>query len=169
MSSLGELAKRIKCRFSCGGAVPQVENMDLVYKKTSGDWSSIPLPAGLAGESVQEFLNSCSTASFGIGSETVTDKEYRDTLKLEPDCFRANFELASTSILDLISRVLCISSSIRAELYKLNVYSTGGHFKSHVDTPRSDDMFGSLVVCLPSDFTGGALITRHQGRQVTFD
>lgn len=30
-------------------------------------------------------------------------------------------------------------------------------------------MFGSLVVCLPSQFTGGALITRHQGRQVTYD
>ena len=61
------------------------------------------------------------------------------------------------------------STSIRAELYKLNVYSAGGHFKPHVDTPRSADMFGSLVVCLPSKFTGEALVTRHQGRQVTFD
>ena len=51
----------------------------------------------------------------------------------------------------------------------LNVYSTGGHFKSHVGTPRSADMFGSLVVCLPSKFTGGALVTQHQDRQVTFD
>ncbi len=30
-------------------------------------------------------------------------------------------------------------------------------------------MFGSLVVCLPSEFTGGALVTRHLGRQVMFD
>ena len=44
-----------------------------------------------------------------------------------------------------------------------------GTFKPHVGTPRSADMFGSLVVCLPSKFTGGALVTRHQGRQVTFD
>ena len=64
---------------------------------------------------------------------------------------------------------MCIGSSIRAELCKLNVYSTGGHFKSHVDTPRFGDMFGSLVVCLPSQFAGGALVTRHQGREVTFD
>ena len=30
-------------------------------------------------------------------------------------------------------------------------------------------MFGSLVVCLPSPFTGGELVTSHQGRRVTFD
>ena len=59
------------------------------------------------------------------------------------------------------------SISCRAELYILNVYSTGGHFKAHVDTPRSKEMFGSLVVCLPSQFTGGELVTRHQGRQVS--
>lgn len=61
------------------------------------------------------------------------------------------------------------STPIRAELYMLNVYSAGGHFKRHVDTPRSADMFGSLVVCLPSQFTGGELVTRHQGRQVVFE
>ena len=32
---------------------------------------------------------------------------------------------------------------------------SGGHFKAAVDTPRSGDMFGSLVVCLPTQFTGG--------------
>ncbi len=30
-------------------------------------------------------------------------------------------------------------------------------------------MFGSLVVSLPSQFTGGALVTRHQGHTMTFD
>lgn len=64
---------------------------------------------------------------------------------------------------------MSIGSSIRAELYKLNVYATGGHFKSHVDTPHSGEMFGSLVVSLPSQFAGGTLVTRHQGRQVMFD
>lgn len=112
---------------------------------------------------------SCSTASFGFGNETVTDKEYRDALKLEPECFCANFEIANTSVVDNITRILSIGSPIREELYKLNIYSTGGHFKSHVDTPRANGMFGSLVVCLPSEFTGGALVTRHLGRQVMFD
>ena len=62
------------------------------------------------------------------------------------------------------------SISVRAELYKMNVYSgPTGCFKAHVDTPRGGNMFGSLVVCLPSQFTGGSLVTRHQGQEVTYD
>ena len=30
-------------------------------------------------------------------------------------------------------------------------------------------MFGSLVVCLPTQFTGGELVTRHKGQEVRFD
>ena len=44
-----------------------------------------------------------------------------------------------------------------------------GKFKSHVDTPRSEDQFGSLVVCLPLHFKGGALQVRHKGKSVAFD
>ena len=169
-SNLGKLAGSVECLFSCGGTIPQVENVVLFYMKKCGDWSSEPLklPAELNGKDVQVFLDSCSPATFGIGSKTVLNKEYRNALKLEPGCFSVNFELASTFILDQITRIMS-STSIRAELYKLNVYSAGGHFKPHVDTPRSADMFGSLVVCLPSKFTGGALVTRHQGREVMFD
>ncbi|KAK4549812.1 hypothetical protein LTR36_005113 [Oleoguttula mirabilis] len=59
---------------------------------------------------------------------------------------------------------------LRAELYKLNVYSgPHGLFKPHVDTPRSDMQIGSLVVCLPVPFEGGALAVRHQGQEVVHD
>jgi hypothetical protein len=50
------------------------------------------------------------------------------------------------------------------------VYSgPSGKFKAHVDTPRSTSHFGSLVVCLPLQFKGGALEVRHKGKTVTFD
>lgn len=59
---------------------------------------------------------------------------------------------------------------IRAELYKLNIYSgPSGRFEAHVDTPRSETQIGSLVVCLPSDFEGGVLSASHQTNTVTFD
>ena len=55
-------------------------------------------------------------------------------------------------------------------MHKLNLYTgPGGHIKSHIDTPCSEDMFGSLVVCLPTQFTGGSLVTRHGGKEVVFD
>ena len=156
ISNLGELAASNEC---CVGTIPEVKSVDLVYKKENGDWCSKPLqlPADLADEKLQEFFGSCS------------DDTYLDALKLEPECFHASFEIANTFVLDYIYRIMSLSSPNRAELHMLNVYSTGGHFKSHVDTPRSKNMFGSLVVCLPSEFTGGALVTRHQGRKVTFD
>ena len=59
---------------------------------------------------------------------------------------------------------------LRCKLYKLNIYGAlGGHFKAHVDTPRSEQMFGSLVVCLPTCFSGGALVTRHHQQEVKCD
>ena len=114
--------------------MPEVSNVSLLYEKKSGEWSPKPLqlPGDMGeGEMGREFLEACSTASFGICSETVTDKAYRNALKLEPDCFCVNnFNLGSTDILNTIASVMNAKSSpsfIRAELYKLNVYSTGGH------------------------------------------
>lgn len=44
-----------------------------------------------------------------------------------------------------------------------------GLFQKHVDTPRSQNQIGSLVVCLPSPFKGGNLVIRHAGKGVDFD
>lgn len=42
-------------------------------------------------------------------------------------------------------------------------------FHPHIDTPRGDGQFGSLVVCLPSVHSGGELLVRHEGTTVQFD
>ena len=60
--------------------------------------------------------------------------------------------------------------SVKADLYKLNVYSgPNGKFKAHVDTPRSVSQFGSLVVALPVAHKGGELVVRSCGKEMTFD
>ncbi|XP_055334183.1 uncharacterized protein LOC129585501 isoform X2 [Paramacrobiotus metropolitanus] len=46
---------------------------------------------------------------------------------------------------------------------------TGGFFKAHKDTPRSANMFGSLVIVFPTNHAGGELILRHGGKEWTFD
>uniref|UniRef100_A0A1X7UX57 Fe2OG dioxygenase domain-containing protein n=1 Tax=Amphimedon queenslandica TaxID=400682 RepID=A0A1X7UX57_AMPQE len=169
VSSLGKVVSGLESRFACGGSISE-STVLISYKKKSGEWSPQPLKLPSTDSTVlQDLLQSCSVASFGLGSQTVTDKDYRDALKLDTDCYITNLNLLNTPIPSTIEKVMDISSPIRAELYKMNIYCTGGHFKSHVDTPRSKDMFGSLVVCLPSPFTGGELVTRHNGRQVTFD
>jgi hypothetical protein len=51
----------------------------------------------------------------------------------------------------------------------VNVYTGGGHFAPHKDTPRGSDMFGTLAVCLPSQFANGKLVLSHRGVVQKFD
>jgi hypothetical protein len=41
----------------------------------------------------------------------------------------------------------------------------GSFFKPHVDTPRSQKMFGSLVIVFPTPHEGGALLLRYRGHE----
>ena len=169
LKSLGEVANKLCNPFCCGGRLEE-QNILLHYKsKEAGELREIRLP-GAKEEALTQLLNAGSVASFGKGSEQVTDLSYRDAFKLDPDEMVSSFHPGSTSILGEIETIMVPNRSIRAELHKLNMYTgPGGHFKFHVDTPRSEDMFGSLVVCLPTQFTGGALVTRHKGEQKVFD
>jgi hypothetical protein len=54
-------------------------------------------------------------------------------------------------------------------MYKLLVYDRKGFFLAHRDTEKTDGMFGTLVVTLPSVHRGGELRIRHAGREVTVD
>ncbi|KAL4799468.1 hypothetical protein BDV19DRAFT_400733 [Aspergillus venezuelensis] len=132
-------------------------------------------------ETLQKLVVDCDIASFGRGEKDVIDPEYRRAGKINTDQFATNFHPADYGILENIGQVLLPSISnetdnelgfrkITAELYKLNVYSgPSGHFKRHVDTPRAENQIGSLVVCLPSSFTGGKLSVEHHGQKVEFD
>jgi hypothetical protein len=142
----------------------------LSYLNKADAWTVAEFP-GITDNDIQEIIDASTIASFGKGKETVTDKSYRDAYALKPGSFFSSFELCSTGVLGEIGRLLVPDvMNIRAELYKLTVYaSPTGHFKAHVDTPRGGNMFGSLVVCLPTLFTGGTLVTRHNGQQVAYN
>ena len=62
-----------------------------------------------------------------------------------------------------------ITDTLTAELYNLNVYGRGGHFVPHKDTRRGSDMLGTLVVCLPAQFSNGAFVVKHHGVFQTYD
>src|SRR5881397_2327514 len=48
-------------------------------------------------------------------------------------------------------------------------YDAGAFFAAHRDTEKAEDMFGTLVVSLPSAHRGGELVIRHAGREVIVD
>ena len=167
--NLGELANDLCSSFCCGGRLEQPEIVRINYKLKNGDLSDIALP-GADEKDLSQLLAASSVASFGKGTENVVDLSYRDAFKLDPDVLTTSFELCNTSILSDIETSLVPNRSIRADFHKFNIYTgPNGHFKPHLDTPYSGEMFGSLVVCCPTSFTGGALVTRHLGQEVIFD
>ncbi|KAF1817255.1 hypothetical protein P152DRAFT_407734 [Eremomyces bilateralis CBS 781.70] len=140
---------------------------------------SLPVPGDeMSSRDFQQLLMDCQPATFGKGNAEVLDEEYRKAGKMDVTEFCTNFNLARHGIVDTVTQALVHSAfeeevernGVRAELYKLNIYSgPSGKFKSHVDTPRSENQMGSLVVCLPSPHQGGALAVRHGGQEVLFD
>ena len=166
ISALGEIPTGT---FTCGGTL-QTPQVHLNYLDKTETWRAASFP-DLQDANFQKILESCDVSSFGKGKEAVIDKSYRDAYVLAPARFTTSFQLCNTGILGEIQLLLAPDVlNVRAELYKMNVYTAPtGCFKAHVDTPRGGNMFGSLVVCLPSQFTGGALVTRHNGEQITYD
>lgn len=123
---------------------------------------------------LQPLINRCTPATFGDKRRNRLDRSVRDAMQLMASAGSfsvENFDPESTGILDAIRREMlpADSPSVSAELYALNIYTTGGHFAPHKDTPRGGDMFGTLVVCLPSLFRRGRLTLTHQGVVQQFD
>ncbi|UJO24235.1 uncharacterized protein CLAFUR5_13851 [Fulvia fulva] len=182
-----------KAIFACGGTVnftPDnkqkaalangiggIPSIDLRFGE-SGKGMTLTLPIQTDNSSqFTALLSACQPASFGRSNEEVFEEEYRKASKLDRTAFATNFCPYEAGIIDVVAQLLLSPSSqrehkrsIKAELYKLNVYGApSGKFKAHVDTPRSEDQIGSLVVCLPLDHEGGQLVVRNSGKELTFD
>lgn len=57
--------------------------------------------------------------------------------------------------------------SVVPELYKLLLYEVGSHFVPHRDTEKSEGMFGTLVIVLPSAHFGGKIYL-HTKSEINF-
>ena len=138
----------------------------------------------LSNLSLEELLEYCNPAPFGDLKEmkTVLDTEVRLAHEVESERFQIGrehvFESTSRMISDYpgsrsieehIEDTLTPGRYVKLNRYKLNVYSEGGFFKPHVDSPSGDEMIGTLVLCLPSPHKGGELCVNHDGLQHVFD
>ncbi|KAK3984995.1 hypothetical protein QBC44DRAFT_405930 [Cladorrhinum sp. PSN332] len=168
--------------FACGGSIPITTPFTLRWdpRDEAKPASHCKLVVPEEGQStnrkaIDALVADMLPATFGLGGEDVYDEEYRKALQLDPSKFSTNFCPYTSGIIDHVTQILAPgfgdqTSSVRAELYKLNVYQgPSGHFRSHVDTPRSLSHFGSLVVCLSVHHSGGALEVRHNDKPMRFD
>ena len=160
--------------FSCEGTFVPDKPVTIVFKDQSRfEVIRAKTPFEQKNE-LKPLLEHCEPAPFGDGKKTRYDRMVRDALHLQAEKggFRVeNFDPESAGILNTIDRELVPHdpNPISAELYTVNVYTAGGHFAPHKDTPRGSDMIGTLVVCLPSQFGNGKLVLRHRGVVQKFD
>jgi hypothetical protein len=106
--------------------------------------------------------------------------------------FATQLDLANSGLMKIVEDQLLQTQtenvSIRAELYKLNIYGNfcrrarrfvfshayihlgkDSFFKAHKDTPRGTDMLGSLVIIYPTAHEGGEFVLRHKDREWKLD
>jgi hypothetical protein len=174
LEGLNHAVHGLRAPFACGGTLVPEQPVTLCFP----DKTQIPVlrakdPFEQA-RLLQPLVERCRAAPFGIGRKTRYDRTVRDAhqIKAEGGAFSVlHFDPAAAGILEQIRRELVpqVPDALTAELYNLNVYAAGGHFVPHKDTPRGSDMLGTLVVCLPSQFSNGAFVLKHHGVFQTYD
>ncbi|HEY2331931.1 MAG TPA: 2OG-Fe(II) oxygenase, partial [Acidimicrobiales bacterium] len=103
-------------------------------------------------------------ARFGRGEETVTDPEVRDTWEIPKHLVCAQWNDATLKdILATVKEELGLpnAAELTADLHSLLVYEQNQHFLAHQDSEKDDAMVGTVVVTLPSSYTGGELMVGH--------
>ena len=130
---------------------------------------SFPVPASQLGELIRE----AHQAPYGRGSETLVDTAVRNCWQINEDQVSLggrSWDETLRKLLHLAADGLgCPREQLRAELYKLLVYQTGGYFIPHRDTEKSDGMVATLTISLPVAGAGGELAVRHKGREVNIE
>ena len=100
-------------------------------------------------------------ARFGRGEQTLTDPDVRDTWEIPKHLVRAEWNDAILKvILATVQEELGLPNGavLTAELHSLLVYEPNQFFLPHQDSEKDDSMVGTLVVTLPSSYTGGELM-----------
>jgi hypothetical protein len=109
-------------------------------------------------------------APFGRGEKTVTDANVRDTWEIPKQLVRAQWDDAALrAILATVRAELGLpdTAELTADLHSLLVYERGQHFLAQQDAEKDDSMVGTLVVTLPSRYTGGELMVEHNDERKT--
>lgn len=124
---------------------------------------SLPL---VSDETVKQLAAVATKSPFGKGSDTLVDESVRKSWQIEPaqvSFGNPAFHEAIQTLAKTAAKGLGVPEkvSVEAILYKVLLYESGGFFKKHRDTEKEDGMFATLVVQLPSVYTGGNLKVSH--------
>lgn len=109
-------------------------------------------------------------AKYGRGEETLTDPAVRDTWEIPKGLVRIEWGDAFGAVLEAVRDALGLSPSCRltADFHSMLVYEPGQFFVAHQDSEKDDAMIATLVVMLPSAYSGGELVVHHGGEATAY-
>ena len=131
-----------------------------------------PVALPLLPVQARQLIAVAEPAPYGRGTETLVDPTVRRCWQISPDRMRIrgqHWMRTLDAILEHVTAGLGVTDPVTAAFYKLLVYDQGSFFVDHRDTEKAPGMFATLLVVLPSDFSGGELVVRHKDRVAQLD
>src|SRR3954466_6306406 len=131
-----------------------------------------PVALPLLPAQADQLAAAAEPAPYGRGAATLVDPAVRRCRQIGPDRVRISGRHWARALEAIVARAaegLGVDGPVSAEFYKLLLYEEGDFFVGHRDTEKAPGMFATLVVALPSSFSGGELVVRHKGREVRLD
>ena len=105
-------------------------------------------------------------AAYGRGNKTLVDETVRDTWEIDGSRIRVDERGSSQMLVDQLGLLrtglgLPGRTALATRLDKMLIYTPGQFFLPHQDSEKVDGMIGTLLVILPSSFSGGTLRIMH--------
>lgn len=112
-------------------------------------------------------------AQHGYKDQTRLDRRVRDCWEIPAELITIDQPRWNRTLIPQLDRLrrdlgLPHACRLRAELHNLLIYGPGQFFVPHQDSEKSDEMIGTLVVGLPSRFTGGTFVVEHHDETLSF-
>jgi hypothetical protein len=112
-------------------------------------------------------------APYGHGMKTVVDASVNKTWRIEPSQIRiehAAWPAALEELIAISADTLGVESKlVKAKLDKMLLHEPGGFSEKHREAGKADGMFATLVVQLPSQYTGGSFVVSHGSESNKFE
>ena len=157
--------------FATTHPLPSLPQLPLIEVSGIGPLS-LPVPPSQS----RKLIGRAQQAPFGLGERTLVDLSVRRSWQIDASDIRLDpaFEaIIRHSVLPQLCTDLGLprkaTARVEAHLYKLLVYEEGGFFAPHRDSEKEPGMFGTLVLLLPSQYSGGELVVEHAGSSRVID
>lgn len=127
---------------------------------------TVPLP--VTTQMAHRLCAVAQPAFHGYKDQTRFDPNVRDTWEIPASAIGFDSPQWQSTLDNALARIknelgLPSGAGLKAKLHNLLVYAPGQFFAMHQDSEKIDGMLGTLVITLPSGFTGGEFQVTHQG------